>query len=187
MNQLTESQLSEIQYQFLVDPPDYELLEIQLPEIQPPENQSLEIQLPDILPTEILPLEVLPPEVLPPEVLPPEVQPPENQTPENPEISFRCERCGKSYKLASSLKRHMNYFCGRKSPPITGYTKLGDDDFECQKCHRHYKCFSTIKRHIKHECDRPATLNCPFTDCEYRAKFRYSLLIHCRMVHRMDV
>ncbi|KAG5890435.1 hypothetical protein JTB14_025841 [Gonioctena quinquepunctata] len=98
-----------------------------------------------------------------------------------------CGTCGKSYAVKGSLTRHKRYFCGRKSPPITGYIKWSDEDFECQTCQRHYKRYETVKRHIKHECQKSPSIECPVPHCKYKGKFRYCVVTHCRMVHKLEL
>nr|CAH7735856.1 unnamed protein product [Callosobruchus chinensis] len=100
---------------------------------------------------------------------------------------FPCPSCGKIFKVESSVRRHIRYFCGKKPPPITGYTKYGEDDYECAKCKKHYKLFCTLKRHILHECEKPPKIECPIVGCHYKAKMRDRMLNHCRMVHKMDI
>ncbi|CAH1964205.1 unnamed protein product [Acanthoscelides obtectus] len=100
---------------------------------------------------------------------------------------FPCPSCGRIFKVESSVRRHIRYFCGKKPPPITGYTKYGEDDYECTKCKKHYKLFCTLKRHILHECDKPPKIECPIVGCNYKAKMRDRMLNHCRMVHKMDM
>ncbi|CAG9864640.1 unnamed protein product [Phyllotreta striolata] len=98
-----------------------------------------------------------------------------------------CPHCEKSFKVASSLRRHVRYFCGKKPPPLTGYRKLADDDFVCSKCDKHYKLYCTLKRHIIHECDKPKKIRCPVAGCRYMAKMNDRMLNHCRMVHKIDI
>lgn len=99
---------------------------------------------------------------------------------------YDCPKCHKGFKGASSMRRHMKYFCANKPPPITGYHKHSEEDYECVTCHRHYKLFCTVKRHIIHECGKPKKIECPIVGCEYLAKLRYQMISHCRMVHKIE-
>lgn len=105
----------------------------------------------------------------------------------NTEEKYVCPNCNRRFKVATSVRRHVKYFCGRKPPPITGYVKHNDDDYECITCHKRYKLFGTLKRHIIHECGKPKKIECPLPGCEYRAKMRDRMINHCRMVHKMNM
>lgn len=106
---------------------------------------------------------------------------------ESEDGNYACPNCNKRFKVAPSVRRHIRYFCGRKPPPITGYTKHNEDDYECVTCNRHYKLFCTLKRHIIHECGKPKKIECPVLGCDYRAKMRDRMISHCRMVHKLEI
>lgn len=98
----------------------------------------------------------------------------------------RCQKCGKHYRTAGTLKRHQLYTCGRViRPVITGYNST-QDGFECQTCKRTYKVFGSLKRHLTYECGKSATILCPVSYCNYKAKVNDRMTQHMRMVHKIE-
>ncbi|KAH1002482.1 hypothetical protein HUJ04_008566 [Dendroctonus ponderosae] len=100
---------------------------------------------------------------------------------------FACNKCSKTFKVLGSLKRHMNYYCGRKPPPITGYIQIAKQLWQCQTCQRKYKTFNTMKRHLVYECGKQPSISCPVYQCDYKAKIRDRMMQHCRMVHKLKL
>lgn len=101
-------------------------------------------------------------------------------------MEYQCFNCGKSYRVPSSLRRHLKYDCGRKQKEIiTGYS-VTEAGFECSTCSRSYKVFGSLKRHLRYECEKQPNIPCPITGCLYKAKIRCRMTQHVRMVHKMD-
>ncbi|XP_029162021.1 gastrula zinc finger protein 5-1-like [Nylanderia fulva] len=67
--------------------------------------------------------------------------------------TFNCKEYNKSYKAASSLKRHQNH----QKPNV----------FNCKECNKSYKNPSSLKRHQKTECK--SSVKCPPFVCQFCA------------------
>lgn len=102
-------------------------------------------------------------------------------------MEHRCPNCNKSYRVPSSLRRHLKYHCGRKQKEIiTGYS-VSETGFQCTTCSRLYKVFGSLKRHIKYECKKQPSIPCPIVGCTYKAKIRCRMIQHVRMVHKVEL
>ncbi|XP_044270638.1 longitudinals lacking protein, isoforms A/B/D/L isoform X11 [Tribolium madens] len=98
--------------------------------------------------------------------------------------NYPCPKCDKSYKTLGSLRRHMNYMCGRKGPPLSGYTLL-NNTYICNQCNNPYKSKSSIRRHLVYECGKEPNVKCPISGCTYKSKHKARMTQHVLMVHKL--
>ncbi|KAJ3635636.1 hypothetical protein MTP99_008529 [Tenebrio molitor] len=97
---------------------------------------------------------------------------------------YACPGCDKAYKSINSLRRHVKYMCGRREPPLTGYTHL-ENSFICNKCDKIYKSKSSMRRHLVYECGKMPNIECPIMGCPYKSKLRDRMSQHVKMVHKL--
>ncbi|CAH1367279.1 unnamed protein product, partial [Tenebrio molitor] len=93
---------------------------------------------------------------------------------------YACPGCDKAYKSINSLRRHVKYMCGRREPPLTGYTHL-ENSFICNKCDKIYKSKSSMRRHLVYECGKMPNIECPIMGCPYKSKLRDRMSQHVKM------
>lgn len=95
-----------------------------------------------------------------------------------------CPNCGNVFQVLASLKRHVKYSCRRTRPKTTDYS-VSPAGYVCQACKRIYKSIGTLKRHLKYECGKSPTIQCPVTNCYYKAKLNFRMQQHVWMVHNL--
>ncbi|KAL1129447.1 hypothetical protein AAG570_013973, partial [Ranatra chinensis] len=84
--------------------------------------------------------------------------------------TFYCSKCGKTYKLEGSLKRHKKYECGK------------EPQFMCSMCPFMTKRKEALRMHIvyKHE-PNPTMFRCHL--CQYASKRKQQLNLHYYFHH----
>ncbi|RZF39425.1 hypothetical protein LSTR_LSTR000946 [Laodelphax striatellus] len=83
---------------------------------------------------------------------------------------FICPKCSKSYKVLSSLSRHIKYECGI------------DPQFQCRNCDKRFKQKSHLKTHmLEMHTDGIQLFYCPL--CNHKAKRKSKLKLHLFRVH----
>lgn len=75
--------------------------------------------------------------------------------------------------------------CGRKAPPLTGYT-VSNNTYTCIKCSNNYKSKSSLRRHIVYECGKAPSVTCPVSGCTYKSKHKARMTQHVQMVHKLS-
>ncbi|XP_011882465.1 PREDICTED: gastrula zinc finger protein xFG20-1-like [Vollenhovia emeryi] len=121
-----------------------------------------------------------------------------------------CSRCGKSYKNAYILKRHLQYECGKApsfscphcafsskyernlkahinhrhvdlQPALSGIVVGVPKRYPCFKCGRIYKARGSLKRHLNDECGKDPKYVCVI--CERGFKQKTNFKRHAEKVH----
>lgn len=123
-------------------------------------------------------------------------------------MDFKCGRCGRIYKLLSSLKKHLRYVCMRE-PSFTcsmcdykscrRYTmanhllrkhQVSTESYKCQNCHEIFTNNLKMEKHMRlctfalnqmqdESSEKPLFCN----DCDFRTLYKVNLTAHIHYNH----